>query len=126
MIKKWFEKKKSAKEKLRLDAEKEKHFFDGLKEHIPTATDNNVVLLKRMVKIAEEFRPRKAPVTTTDLTLGDDLGLDSMNILEFIMAVEEEFDTEILHFDIITEKSTLWDVFVLLHYCIFRWEEKME
>lgn len=122
MLKKWLEGKKAEKEKYRLADEKEKRFFAGLRNYAPEASDTNVMLLKKLVQIAEESCTQDVKITTTDLALGSGLGMDSLAIADFLMATEEEFDIEILFMETITENSTLWDVFLLLHYCAFRWE----
>lgn len=124
MLKKYLEKRKAEKEKLHKSLEDEKRFFDGLKEYTPKATEDNILLLKKLASIVEEFCPEAAPVTDTGLELGKDLGMDSLGMMNFLLAVEEEFDTEIPYFERFTEHSTVWDVFVMLHYCIFQKEEK--
>lgn len=123
MLKKWLEGKKEQKEKYRLADEREKRFFAGLENYVPQATDTNMTLMKKLVQIAEESCTTGVKITDTGLTLGTDLGMDSLEMADFLMAVEEEFDTEILFMETVTENSTLWDIFVLLHYCAFRWEE---
>lgn len=123
MIKKWLEQRKADKEKYRLNDEKEKQFFSGLKEYVVKANDTNTVLLKKLLEIVTEQTGTPAPLTDLDMKIGDDLGLDSPGIMNLLLAAEEEFDTEISYMSGVTEKTTIWEFFVLLHYCIFRWEK---
>ena len=59
--------------------------------------------------IAEQLGVEDVEIITMDTTFIDDLGADSLDIVELIMALEEEFDVEIPEAD--AEKiSTVGDV----------------
>ncbi len=59
--------------------------------------------------IAEQLGIEDVEIITMDTTFIDDLGADSLDIVELIMALEEEFDIEIPETD--AEKiSTVGDV----------------
>ena len=59
--------------------------------------------------IAEQLGVEDVEIITMDTTFIDDLGADSLDIVELIMALEEEFDIEIPEAD--AEKiSTVGDV----------------
>ena len=59
--------------------------------------------------IAEQLGVGDVEIITMDTTFIDDLGADSLDIVELIMALEEEFDIEIPEAD--AEKiSTVGDV----------------
>ena len=55
-------------------------------------------------------------VTITEKTTADDLGADSLDFIEFIMAVEEAFDVEISD-DLADEWHTMGDVVEYLEGC---------
>ena len=59
--------------------------------------------------ISEQLGVEDVEIITMDTTFIDDLGADSLDIVELIMALEEEFDVEIPEAD--AEKiSTVGDV----------------
>lgn len=50
---------------------------------------------QRVKKIVEEQLGVKAGEVTNDASFVDDLGADSLDTVELVMALEEEFETEI-------------------------------
>ena len=50
---------------------------------------------ERVKKIGAEQRGVKEDEVTTDASFVDDLGADSLDTVELVMALEEEFETEI-------------------------------
>ncbi len=123
MFKKWLKKRKDEKEKYRMADEEEKRFYAGLAEHVVENTDTNMILLKKLLEIISVQLGETEPLTDINLKLGDDLYMDSLNKMELIMATEEEFDVEIEYWESMTDKTTIWELFVLVHYCIFRWKK---
>ena len=60
--------------------------------------------------IAEQFSLSEDSITM-DTSFVDDLGADSLDAVELIMALEEEFDIPEIDEEIVTELHTVNDVF---------------
>jgi acyl carrier protein len=62
----------------------------------PTAKERNVSTIEeRVKKIVAEQLGVKAEEVTNEASFVDDLGADSLDTVELVMALEEEFETEI-------------------------------
>uniref|UniRef100_A0A6M3JPQ0 Carrier domain-containing protein n=1 Tax=viral metagenome TaxID=1070528 RepID=A0A6M3JPQ0_9ZZZZ len=72
-------------------------------------------ILKKLEKIINT-QLCHGPVTIAEKTTADDLGADSLDFIEFIMAVEEAFDVEISD-DLADEWHTMGDVVEYLEGC---------
>jgi len=62
----------------------------------PTAKERNVSTIEeRVKKIVAEQLGVKSEEVTNEASFVDDLGADSLDTVELVMALEEEFETEI-------------------------------
>ena len=52
-------------------------------------------MLDRIIEIAEETLNLDGSMITEDTSLKDDLGVDSLDLFELVMALEEEYGLEI-------------------------------
>ncbi len=52
-------------------------------------------MLERIIEIAEETLNLDGSMITEDTSLKDDLGVDSLDLFELVMALEEEYGLEI-------------------------------
>lgn len=69
--------------------------------------------------IAQQFGVEESSITT-DVSFDDDLGADSVDIVELSMALEEEFEVEEMSEEDISSIHTVGD---LLHYLQERLED---
>lgn len=69
--------------------------------------------------IAEQFGMEESSITT-DMSFGDDLGADSVDIVELSMALEEEFELDEMSEDDVASIHTVGD---LLKYLQDRLED---
>ncbi|MGN0968075.1 MAG: acyl carrier protein, partial [Oscillospiraceae bacterium] len=80
---------------------------------------SDMIFDKLKTIIAEQFGVEESSITT-DLSFEDDLGADSVDIVELSMALEEEFEVEEMSEEDVTSIHTVGD---LLKYLQDRLED---
>jgi len=69
--------------------------YDTLKNYLKRKKENNMSIEDRVAKIVVEQLGVKEEEVKSESSFVDDLGADSLDTVELVMALEEEFDTEI-------------------------------
>jgi len=69
-----------------------------------------VIFEKLRALIAEQFSVSEASIDT-ETSFVDDLGADSLDVVELTMALEEEFDIPDIDEEVISKLTTVGDVF---------------
>ncbi|MCI9386327.1 MAG: acyl carrier protein [Lachnospiraceae bacterium] len=66
--------------------------------------------MERLFEIIEEQLHTTGVELTEDLTLKDDLGADSIDLVELVMALEEEYGIEVSYEELEKKVKTIGDI----------------
>ena len=66
--------------------------------------------MERLLEIIEEQLHTTGVELTEDLTLKDDLGADSIDLVELVMALEEEYGIEVSYEELEKKVKTIGDI----------------
>ncbi len=66
--------------------------------------------MERLFEIIEEQLHTTGVELTEDLTLKDDLGADSIDLVELVMALEEEYGIEVSYDELEKKVKTIGDI----------------
>ncbi len=87
--------------------------YDGATEKRGNTMDRNEALAKFTEDTVEVLAVDPSQVTL-DASFGDDLGADSLDLVELVMALEETFDIEVAE-DELKEIKTVGEAFELIY-----------